>query len=285
MTPSQPGPQARIKVGAVRVHLVNSGLAHVASTATRPDGRIAGYVLELRSDLTRRQWRVTELTRVEDRRLVPPEARLAVLRAIDEGPRRYPADLAGIIHATERARADAQQALARSQGTADGLKHQMAEIQGKGPRKIRERAALAEKERAARAEATRWQRAVTKIDEETRTLHEVRELREVRQLVIDRDPLMQARKPEYLEQLLGPIPKDRADRADWRQAASTVEGYRQAWGITDREEALGRAGEEMSSEQLRQHRDAAEAALRYAGRREPETPQATTEQEAVELTL
>jgi hypothetical protein len=80
-----------------------------------------------------------------------------------------------------------------------------------------------------------------------RTLHEVRELREVRQLVIDGDPLMQTRKPEYLEQLLGPIPKDRADRADWRQAASTVEGYRQAWGITDRETALGSIHEEKPS--------------------------------------
>ncbi len=39
--PGQPG--AAVRVGGVRIHLVHQGLAHVASTAARPDGRIAGY--------------------------------------------------------------------------------------------------------------------------------------------------------------------------------------------------------------------------------------------------
>lgn len=285
VAPPKAGALAPVHVGGVRIHLVNSGLAHVASTAVRPDGHTAGYVLELRSDHVRREWRVTELTNVEDRRLVPPEVRLAAFRAVEEEPRRYPADLAGLIGATARARADAQRAMTEAQAKADGLRQQMADIQGKGPRKVRERAGLAEKERAAQAEAARWQRAGTKIDGELLTLHEVRELREVRQLVIDGDPLMKARKPEYLDRLLGPVPRDRGDRADWRQAASTVERYRQAWSITDREDALGRVQDGMSPEQLRERRHAAESATEYVSRRRLEAPQPETEHEAAELTL
>lgn len=285
VAPPKPGAAAPVHVGSVRIHLVNSGLAHVASTAVRPNGHTAGYVLELRSDHNRREWRVTELTTVQDRKLVPPGARLAAFKSLEEEPRRYPADITGLIGATERARADAQRALVQAQNKADGLKQQMAERQGKGPRKVRERAALAEKERAARAEATRWERATSKIDEELRTLHEVRELREVRQLVIDGDPLMKARKPEYLDRLLGPVPSDRGQRSEWRQVASTVERYRQRWSVTDREEALGRAREGMPPEQLHQRQNAAEAAARYASRRELETPAAPLHGEAIELTL
>lgn len=241
---AQTGAVAPVHVGGIRIHLVNSGLAHVASTAVRPDGLTAGYVLELRSDHNRREWRVTELTSVQDRKLVPPDARLAAFK-LEEGPRRYPADITGLIGATQRARADADRALAEAQNKVDGLRQQMAESRGKGPRKIRERAALAEQERAARAEATRWASAISKIDEELRTLHEVRELREVRQLVLDGDPLMKARKPEYLDRLLGPVPSDREERSEWRQAASTVERYRQEWNVTDREEALGPVREGM----------------------------------------
>ena len=242
-------------------------------------------MLELRSDHNRREWRVTELTSVQDQKLVPPGARLAAFKSLEEEPRRYPADITGLIGATERARADAQRALVHAQNNVDGLRQQMAERQGKGPRKIRERAALAEKERAARAEATRWERAISKIDEELRTLHEVRELREVRQLVLDGDPLMKARKPEYLDRLLGPVPSDREQRSEWRQAASSVERYRQEWSVTDREEALGGVREGMPPDQLRQRQDAAEAAVRYVSRHELEAPAAAADREGVELTL
>lgn len=285
VAPPKPGAVAPVHVGRVRIHLVNSGLAHVASTAVRPGGQTAGYVLELRSDHNRREWRVTELTNVQDRRLVPPGARLAAFKSLEEEPRRYPADITGLIGATERARADADSALAQAKNKVDDLRREMAERQGKGPRKIRERAALAEKERAARAEATRWESAISKIDEELRTLHEVRELREVRQLVLDGDPLMKARKPEYLDQLLGPVPSDREQRAEWRQVASTVERYRQEWSVTDRDDALGHVREGMPPEQLQQHQDAAATAARYVSRRELEAPNTATDREAVELTL
>ena len=285
LAPPKPGPVAPVHVGGVRIHLVNSGLAHVASTAVRPDGQTSGYILELRSDHIRREWRVTELTTVQDHNLVPPGTRLAALKAAEQEPRRYPADITGLIGATERARADAQRALGQAQNKVEDLRQQMAETQGKGPRKVRERANLAEKERAARAEATRWERAVSKIDEELRTLREVRELREVRQLVLDGDPLMKARKPEYLDRLLGPVPGDREERSEWRQVASTVERYRQEWSVTDKEEALGRLGEGMPAEQLRQRQDAAEAAARYVSRRELEAPDTATDREGIELTL
>ena len=150
---------------------------------------------------------------------------------------------------------------------------------------LRERAALVEKERRARADVARWDRTVTKIDHELQTLHEVRELREVRQLVIEGDPLVRARKPEYLDRLLGPVPKDREDRADWRQAASIIERYRQEWGITDREEALGPARDGMPPEQQRHHREAAEAAAQYVGRREMNLASTTDAGEDLDLSL
>lgn len=285
LAPPKPGPVAPVHVGGVRIHLVNSGLAHVASTAVRPDGQTAGYVLELRSDRNRREWRVTELTTVQDRNLVPPGTRMAALKAAEQEPRRYPADITGLIAATERARADAQRALGQVQNKVEDLRQQVAERQGKGPRKVRERAGLVEKERAARAEATRWERAIFKIDEELRTLQEVRELREVRQLVLDGDPLMKARKPEYLDRLLGPVPSDREQRSEWRQVASTVERYRQEWNVTDRDEALGNMREGMPTEQLRHRQQAAEAAAQYVSRREFDAPDISTEPEGVELTL
>ena len=286
VTPPRAGAAAPVHVGGVRIHLVNSGLAHVASTAVRPDGRRAGYVLELRSDPARENWRVTELTSVDDRRLLPPTARLAAVRAVEEEPRRYPADLEGLIGMTERARADAHEAMTRARAKADALKEQMVVIAGKGPRKLRERAAVAEKERGARTEAARWERALGRIDAELQTLHEVRELREVRQLVLDGDPLVKARSPEYLDQLLGPLPKDREQRAEWRQAASAVERYRQTWNVTDSDTALGRAHDGMPPEQLRQHHHAAEAAASYIHQRGIEPPVAADiEHEAIELSL
>lgn len=285
VAPPSAGSRARVHVGGVRIHLVNSGLAHVAATGLRPDGQRAGYVLEFRSDFERRQWRVTELTRVEDRNLVPPGSRAGVVKAATEEPRRYPADLARAIDAAEAARTAALGKLAVAQAEADELKSGVDAIRGRGPRMLRERAALVAKERQAQADVARWDRAVTKIDHELQTLHEVRELREVRHLVIDGDPLVRARKPEYLDRLLGPVPKERDDRAKWRQAASTVERYRQQWGITDREDALGPVAQGMPPEQQRHHREAAEAAARYVSRRGIDLARTTDAHEALDLSL
>ena len=271
--PARPGqPGAAVRVGGVRIHLVHEGLAHVASTAARPDGRTAGYVLELRRGSLREQWRVAELTRVEDRQLVPPAARLAALKAEGDGPRRYPNDLAPLIATVERARADAERSLSEARRATEQLKEKLGRLQDKSAWKVRERSALTAKERAARADAARWERALRRADEELQKLYEVRELREVRQLVVDGDPLMRARKPEYLDNLLGPVPQHRDERAEWRQAASTVERYRQTWGVTDREDALGSLSESASAEQVRHRTEAAEAAARYVSHRREAHP-------------
>lgn len=285
IAPACPGkPGAAVRVGGVRIHLVHQGLAHVASTAGRPDGRTAGYVLELRRDSLREQWRIAELTRVEDRQLVPPAARLAALRAEGDGPRRYPDDLGPLIATAERARAEAEHSLSTARRTADELKEELVGLQGKSAWKVRERTAMTAKERAARADAARWERALRRADEELQKLYEVRELREVRQLVIDGDPLMRARKPEYLDNLLGPVPQDRDERAQWRQAASVVERYRQTWEVTDREDALGPLAEGAAVDQVRQREEAADAAARYVSRRREQQP-AEHEHEPTELSL
>ncbi len=45
--------------------------------------------------------------------------------------------------------------------------------------------------------------------------------------------------PAYLVAELGPRPSAPAERAAWRQAALAVESYRERWGVTDRQLALG----------------------------------------------
>ena len=282
--PAAGRPGAPVRVGGVRIHLVHAGLAHVASTAIRPDGRTAGYVLELRRESVREQWRISELTRAEDRQLVPPAARLAALKAEGDGPRRYPSDLAPLIATVERARAEAERSLTAARRTAEELKEQLSGLQGKSTWKVRERSATTVKERAARADAARWERALRRADDELQKLYEVRELREVRQLVIDGDPLVRAHKPEYLDRLLGPVPQDRDDRAEWRQAASSIERYRQTWQVTDREDALGPLSESASAEQVRQRKEAAEAAARYVCRSHERQP-TEHQQEPTELSL
>jgi conjugative relaxase-like TrwC/TraI family protein len=40
-----------------------------------------------------------------------------------------------------------------------------------------------------------------------------------------------ATQPEHLERLLGPVPADAADRANWATRAARIEAYREEWGI------------------------------------------------------
>jgi hypothetical protein len=43
----------------------------------------------------------------------------------------------------------------------------------------------------------------------------------------------------YLREELGPVPASTRGRRAWREAATTIEDYRRAYGITDPDQALG----------------------------------------------
>jgi hypothetical protein len=267
--PTRGQPRAKPRVGNVRVHLVTGGLAHVAAVAGRPDGGVAGYVLEFRCEEHKRNWRITEMSRVEERRLVGPDDKHQALSNRDGG-RQLPADLHAVIRATEHARDHARHSMDIATDHAQQLRDRLADLKGGSTWKVRERVSLAEQERTARIDAARWQRQLTGITEELRELNDVVELREARRLVETGDPLMAVRKPEHLEQLLGPVPKDRDDRAAWRHAASTIERYRQTWGINDPANALGALPDEATVEQQQQHRTAHRAAELYTETRAPQ---------------
>jgi hypothetical protein len=50
---------------------------------------------------------------------------------------------------------------------------------------------------------------------------------------------VEADRPGYLLEALGPVPESTRGRRAWRQAAAEIEQYRNAYGITDPERALG----------------------------------------------
>jgi conjugative relaxase-like TrwC/TraI family protein len=60
-----------------------------------------------------------------------------------------------------------------------------------------------------------------------------RRARGLAQEAIDQD------RPDYLRELLGPVPESTRGRRAWRQAAGAVEQYRQAYDIQDPERSLG----------------------------------------------
>ncbi len=101
---------------------------------------------------------------------MPPAAQLAALKAQGDGPRRYPDDLAPLIATVERARGEAERSLAAARRSAEELKEQLAGLQGKSAWKVRERSAMTTKERAARADSARWERALRRADEELQKL-------------------------------------------------------------------------------------------------------------------
>ena len=265
--PPKPGqPIFEPHVARVRVHLVNQTLAHVAAVAPRPDGRMAGYVLELHHDTVTRQWKIAELSRAEERRIVGPEQRMPLA---DQGVRRLPVDLTPLIAMTDCARQEALSHVDAAQAQLDALRDTLTATRPGATRRSRERAAMREKEQAARRDLERWHRKVRELDNELTELRDVRELREVRSMVEQRDPLMAVRgQPTHLEQLLGPIPRDRDERAQWRRAASEVEAYRQRWEITDPEQALAPLPPNAPTEQTADRAAARGAAEQYVTLRE-----------------
>lgn len=281
ITPRLPeGLPFKPQVGRVRVQVVHDELAHVACVAGRPDGQLAGYVLEFRRAIGERgDWHITEMTRAEERLLVT-EADKVYARQPER--RRLPRDLSGLIASTERAREDAHAALERAEVKARDLRDRIAQVDGHTPRRMQERQRLRDQERQARLTAARWQRAIKDIDQELKELHEVAELRDARKLVVERDPLLAVRDPQHLERLLGPIPADRETRKAWRRAASAVERYRQRWNISHHEQALDHPPADAPPERRRDHAHAAEAANAYRVHRSRHRSQA---RDTVELTL
>src|SRR5680860_1025793 len=111
ITPPPSGqPRAKPRVGRLRVHLVHDELAHVACVAGRPDGRPAGYVLEFRREPGQRAWHISEMSRVDERRLVGPEDKHHAL-STRGGVRRLSADLTSTVRAVEQAHSDVQAAM------------------------------------------------------------------------------------------------------------------------------------------------------------------------------
>jgi hypothetical protein len=266
ITPRQPdAADQKPRVGRVRIHLVHDGLAHVAAVAPGPEGSPAGYVLELRRGSARERWRITEMTRVEQRRLVPTSARTS---AEHVGDPQLPADLAARMRAAEQARQTALRNLDRANSRAADLLDRAAQIKSPTVRKKHERARLRGEAQSAQAQAERWQNAVRKIEQEQHELREIADMREVRQLVVEGDPLVKARAPVYLDRLLGPLPQELEHRTGWRQTASQIERYRDTWSITDRQNALGGLPTGAPPEQRHDHQAVTATVQAYLQSRE-----------------
>jgi conjugative relaxase-like TrwC/TraI family protein len=82
--------------------------------------------------------------------------------------------------------------------------------------------------------------------------------RRARGLALEQD------QPGYLRGELGPVPESTRGRRAWRQAAAAIEDYRRSYGITDTEQALGRAPREPAQRAAWQH--ARRAIVRVQGR-------------------
>ncbi|MBA2312960.1 MAG: relaxase domain-containing protein [Actinobacteria bacterium] len=57
--------------------------------------------------------------------------------------------------------------------------------------------------------------------------------------------------PQYLTQAVGERPLKPSERAVWHEAVRAIERYRERWGVTDRERALGKLDESLDQEQER----------------------------------
>lgn len=96
---------------------------------------------------------------------------------------------------------------------------------------------------------------------------------------------MRIHKWEHLDRLLGPVPKDPDERAQWRKAASAVETYRDRWHVTDPHHALGALPADAPPEQRTHRQTATEVAVTYNAARD-HAPRRTQEvAEDLELTL
>ncbi len=230
------GSLAAPKITGVRVQAVGDHLVHAAAIARRPDGQPAGYVLELRRDGIGRDWQVHQLTRAQDRRMAIHEP--------DE-PHRPPADFARAITAVEGSYQRAANQLRRTEDHAEQLRRDAA--LGRRLGSPVKRSALNRRLDQADRDAARWRVRVQQLAGELDGLRDMR------------DAMPQ---PDRLERLLGPQPRDRQERAEWRATAAAVNYYRHRWGVTATD-ALTEPGEHASTNQRQHHAETARIAAAY----------------------
>lgn len=194
------------KITGVRLQAVGDHLVHAAAVARRPDGKPAGYVLELRRDGIGRDWQVHQLTRAQDQRL-----------AIHEpgAPHRPPADFERAITAVTDTYRRAAERLRHAEDRAEQLRRDAAP--GRRPGSSVKRSALNARLDQADRDTTRWRARVQQL------AGELDELRDLRTAIPE---------PDRLERLLGPQPRDRQARLEWRTTAAAVGYYRHRWGLT-----------------------------------------------------
>jgi hypothetical protein len=64
---------------------------------------------------------------------------------------------------------------------------------------------------------------------------------------------VEADRPGYVLEALGPVPESTRGRRAWRQAAADIEAYRRSYQITDPERALGPEPHDPAQRADRQH--------------------------------
>ncbi len=151
-------PVAPVRVGTVHARVTEGRLGgHAVAAARRPDGTFSGYVLEVARASTLRDWRVSELTSVEEGRILGPRR-----RAYDQD---LPADLSGLIAAATYAR---DIAVMRLRQLNEARQHA-----GAGAR------------RRSRAEIQRLRDALDKAEQELAAYQETQAARAARRQIID----------------------------------------------------------------------------------------------------
>ena len=63
---------------------------------------------------------------------------------------------------------------------------------------------------------------------------------------------VEAHRPGYVLEALGPVPESTRGRRAWRQAAAQIEDHRRTYQITDRDRALGRVPHDPTQRAARQ---------------------------------
>ena len=230
-------PLAAPKITGVRVQAVSDHLVHGAAVARRPDGKPAGYVLELRRDGIGRDWQVHQLTRAQDRKL-----------AIHEpgGAHPLPADFERAITAVTDTYRRAAERLRHAEERAEQLRRDAAP--GRRPGSSVKRSALNARLNQADRDTARWRARVQQLADE---LDELRDLRAV------------IPQSDRFERLLGPQPRGRQERADWRTTAAAVDYYRHRWGVTTTD-ALPDPSDHASTSQRQHHAETTRIIDTYA---------------------
>lgn len=193
------------RIDRIRMEIVTDRLAHVAAVVQTADGRADALIMELRRDGVALPWQTTQLTTAAERELVEyTDEDIA-----DRRLRRLPNDLDSALEAARRER-----------------DHALEQIQAHEHE--RRNGGSAERRRDAAQFQHRWKQRLRDVDEEIRGLQETQQARQVRQAVLDGDPIVSARIRQ-LEPHLGPVPNGQDARRSWRHAATALQDYADTW--------------------------------------------------------